>query len=63
MVKKEKEILESHELDDGIMKHDETAVDHDKSFKKHAFQGPLLWEFQRTEKDKILLKQAKDLGH
>ena len=42
MVNKEKVILESHEMDDEMMKHTHIPVDCDKSFKKHESQGPSL---------------------
>ena len=37
MVNKEKAILESHELDDDMMKYADTPSHYDKSFKKHGF--------------------------
>ena len=37
MFDKEKAILESHELDDDMMKHADTPVDYDKSFMKYDF--------------------------
>ena len=47
-----KEILKSHQLDDDTMKHVDAPIDYEKSFKKHDFQGTLLWESCRTEEDK-----------
>ena len=62
MVKKEKAILEYHELDDDMMKYADTPVDYDKSFKKHELQGPLIWEFHRTEDDKYFVETSKRFG-
>ena len=63
MVNKENAILESHEFDDDMMKHDDTPVDYDKSFKKHELQGPLLWELHHTAEDKYFFERSKRLGY
>ena len=62
MVNKEKAILESHELDDDMMKYADTPVDYDKSFKKHELQGPLIWELHHTEDDKYFVETSKRFG-
>ena len=59
MVKKKKSTLESRDSDDGMMKHVDTPVDHDESFKKHDLQGPLLWELYRTEEDNNFVETSK----
>ena len=61
-VNKEKSILESYELDDDMMKHADTPMDYDKSFKKHELQGPLLQELHRTEEDKYFVEKNKRFG-
>ena len=62
MVNMEKEILESHELDDDTMKHADTPVDYSKSFKKHDLKGPFLWELHRTKEDKYFVETSKRFG-
>ena len=41
------------------MKHADATVDCDKTFKKNGLKGPLLWEFLRTEEEKMLVEISK----
>ena len=62
MAKKGKAIIESHELDNGTMKHVDTPMDYDKSFKKHDLQVQLCWESHHTEEYKYFIETTKRFG-
>ena len=44
------------------MKHADTPVDYENSFKNHDLQGPLLWESDRAEEDKCFVETSKSFG-
>ena len=63
MVKKKKIMSESHDLDDGMMKHVETPVVYEKLFKKHDLQGQVFVNCAALKKKNTSLKQANELGY
>ena len=62
MFKKEKAILDSHELDNDMIKYADTAVDYYKSFKNHDLKGQLLWELHCTKEVKYFVEKIKSFA-
>ena len=59
MTMKEKAKLDAHELDKDMMKHVDSPVNHNCSFKKPKPEGPMKWELHRPEDDKYFVETNK----